>query len=110
MIKEGRFVGTIIHIGQEETVGKNNLRKKTFVLQEVSDKEYKGSIAVDLIKDRVDILKDFKVWDHVEASLNFRASEYNGKFYNGVNAWSVKKIETGVSQEEVDEDFWDLPF
>jgi len=103
MIKEGKFVGTITYIGKEETVGQNNLRKKTFVIGEVSDKEYKGSIAVDLIKDRVDILNDFKVWDNIEASLNFRANEYNGKFYNGVNAWSVKKIETGVQVEDSDD-------
>lgn len=111
MIKDGKFVWKIIKIGHEETVGKNNLRKKTFVLQEVSDKEYKGSIAIDLIKDNVSKLDGFKEGDYIETMLNFRANEYNSKWYNGVNAWSIKKMDMWVTQAQVDESFWsDLPF
>jgi len=96
-----QYKGKIIYIWEEQTVGKNNLRKKTFVLEEISDKQYKGSIVIDLIKDKVDLIKDCVEWDVVTAELNFRANEYNGKWYNGISAWKI---------DVQDSTSWDLPF
>lgn len=78
---------------KEETVGQNNLRKLTFVLEEDTDKEYKGSIAIDIFGDKVDIMKDYKQGDKVKAGLNFRAREYNGRRFNGVSARRIDKTE-----------------
>ena len=95
----------------EETVGQNNLRKVTFVLEEDTDKEYKGSVAIDIFGDKVDMIKEFKKWEKVKAGLNFRAREYNGKRYNGVSARKIDKAAgaTASSNPSAPADD-DLPF
>ncbi len=108
MIVDGRIEGKIIYIGEEQEVGKNNLRKKTFVVEENSDKEYKSSLSIDLIKDRVDMVNEFAVGDVVLVSVNFRANEYNGKYYNSITAWRIDKSDGSVSGNNDADD--DLPF
>jgi len=97
----------LIFIWPVETVWQNGLQKRTFVLEEVSDKEYKGSIAIDLIKEKVNILNEYKVGDVVSVWLNFRAnySENTGRYYNGINAWNIKKISSAIGNTDED-----LPF
>ena len=99
-----QFKGKIIHIGDIEKVWQNSLDKRTVVLEEVSDKDYKWWIAFDLIKDKVFLIDGFEIWNIVEVSLNFKASEYNGKYYTNIN-W--RKIEGKVLQKD-DRD--ELPF
>jgi len=43
------YTGKIINIGEIQTVGQNWLQKRTVVLEESTDKDYKGGIAFDLI-------------------------------------------------------------
>ena len=97
----------ITYIWPVETVWQNGLQKRTFVLEEVSDKEYKGSVAIDLIKDKVNILNEYKVGDVVSVGLNIRAnySENSKRYYNGVNAWSIKKISSAIGDTDEDVPF-----
>lgn len=106
MIVDGRVEGKIIYIWEEQSVGQSWVRKKTFVIEEDTDKEYKGSMAIDLIKDRVDMINEFKIWDFVKVQLNFRANEYNGKYYNWITAWKIDKADGSSSSS----DWEDLPF
>ena len=84
---------------KEETVGQNNLRKLTFVLEEDTDREYKWSIAVDIFGDKIDMLAWFKQGDKVKASLNFRAREYNGRRFNGVSARKIEKSQWATAND-----------
>ena len=85
---------TIKFIGDVETVGSNGLQKRTFVLEEVSEKEYKGSIAIDLIKEKVNSLNEYKVGDTVKAELNLRTnySDNTRKYYNSITAWKIERV------------------
>ena len=103
------FEWIITMIGNEETVWQNNLRKITFVIEEESDREFKWSIAVDIFGDRVDMMKDFKVWDKVNAALNSRAREYNGRWFNGVSAWRLDKTDWSAAPKSAPAED-DLPF
>ena len=103
------FEWVITMIGNEETVWQNNLRKISIVLEEQSEKEFKSSIVVDIFGDRVDMVKDYNVWDKVNAYLNSRAKEYNGRRFNSISAWRLEKMDgtaTSASQSQSD----DLPF
>jgi len=86
-----QFLWKIIKIWDIETVGKNPIQKQSIVLEEVTDKEYKGGIVFDLIKDKVSLSKDLNVWNEIEVSLNVRVTEYNGKHYNNVTARKIEK-------------------
>ena len=91
------FEGIITMMWIEEEVWANNLRKITFVLEEESDREYKSSIAIDAYGEKVDLVKNFKQWDKVKVGLNFRAREYNGRWYNGISAWRIDGIWTATA-------------
>lgn len=100
------YTWIIKYIWDVETVGRNALQKRSVVLEEYTDKEYKGGIAFDLIKDKVTLIDNFKVWDTVDVSLNFKASEYNGRYFTNISAWKIEKVDTWLV-ESSDED---LPF
>jgi len=105
------FEGTISMMWQEETVWQNNLRKVTFVLEwDPNDKWFKQSLVLEQLWDnKVDAVKDLAVWDRVKISLDCRAKEYNGRWYNGLSAWRVEKVNwaTATNNAPVDDD---LPF
>ena len=105
---EMEFEWVITMIWQEETVWANNSRKVTFVVEEDSDREFKSSVAVDLRNEKADLIKDYKVWDKVKVWLNFRAREYNGRWFNGITAWRMDKTSWSNSASSNATD--DLPF
>mgnify|MGYP003509036051 CR=1 FL=1 len=98
------YTWIIINIGAITTVGQNWLQKRTVVLEEATDKDYKWGIAFDLIKDKVNLIDGFKVGDTVDVSLNFRTnySEKTKAYYNSINAWSIKRV--GASTTDVNTD------
>lgn len=97
----------IVFISELQTVGQNNLQKKTVALEEVTDKEYKGWITFDLIKDKVDLIEFYNVGDTVNVSLNFRATESNGRWFTNINARKIEKVTDNSIVESSDDD---LPF
>jgi single-stranded DNA-binding protein len=105
------FEGIITMMWKEETVWQNNLKKLTFVLEEDTDKEYKGSVAIDIFGDKIEMISWFKQGDKVKAGINLRAREYNGRRFNGVSARRVDKSEwaTANSNPSAPADD-DLPF
>ncbi|MDR0369130.1 MAG: DUF3127 domain-containing protein [Candidatus Peribacteria bacterium] len=98
--------GKIIFISEETTVGQKQLPKISFVIEEHSDREFKNSIMVDLLGDKVDMIKAFKEGDNVKVFLNYRAREYDGRWFNSIGAWKIESL--GASASASNED--DLPF
>lgn len=47
-----QYSGKVTYIGAVEEIGENKTPKITFVLTEVTDREYPGSIAVDVWGDK----------------------------------------------------------
>lgn len=97
------YTWKIVFISDIQTVGQNWLQKRTVVLEEVSDKDYKWGIAFDLIKDKVNLIDGFTVGDIVEVSLNFRATESNGRWFTNINAWSIKKVKWDSVDVDIDD-------
>ncbi len=106
------FEWKVIFIWDEMVVWQNDLRKATFVLEEVTDKEYPASIAIDVFKEKVDRLKELKVWDIVKVWLNIRAKEYNWRYFNNISAWRIDTVESNweSKSETKTENNDDLPF
>jgi len=100
------YTWTIIKIWAIETVGKNAIEKRTVVIEEVNDKDYKGGIAFDLIKDKTKLIDWYKVGDVVTVSLNFKTNYYEVKdtYYNSITAWKISwetKNSTDVGIEDI---------
>jgi hypothetical protein len=102
------FDGIIKFIGPEQTVGQNNVPKITFVLEENVDREFKSSIAVDILGEKTNLIKQHKVGDAVKVYLNFKANEYETKRFNRISARKIENgsVATGESKPQTD----DLPF
>lgn len=102
------FEGKITFISDQTEVGQNNLPKITFILEEHTDKEFKSSIAIDLLWDKTELIKNYKIWDIIKASLNFKSNEFNWRLYNRITAWRIDWENTQTAQDSTKTD--DLPF
>ncbi len=110
------FEWKIIYIWQEEKVWQNQIPKLTIVIEE-DWKEYPNSVAIDLFNEKIKLIDWFKVWDIVKASLNFRAREYNWKYFNSISSWRITKANqdsvstsTSNTDNKVEDEDDDLPF
>jgi Protein of unknown function (DUF3127). len=100
---ETTMQGTIIFISDEMNVGQKETPKISFVIEETWNRQYKDSLMIDLMGDKTNLIKEFKVGDVVAVSLNFRAREYNWRWFNSINAWKIDELSKAPDQE-------DLPF
>jgi hypothetical protein len=96
--------GKIIFISAETTVGQKELPKISFVIEERSDREFKNSLMIDLLGDKIDLIKSFKEGDSVKVFLNYRAREYDGRWFNSIGAWKIEPLEGSSAASD------DLPF
>ena len=60
---------------------------------------------IDLLGDKTELIKQYKVGDHVKVFLNYRAREYDGRRFNSIGAWKIE-WDAGSSNGGGDE----LPF
>jgi hypothetical protein len=98
--------GKIIFISEETIVGQKQLPKISFVIEENSDREFKNSLMIDMLGEKTDLIKSFKVGDAVRVSLNYRAREYDGRRFNSIGAWKIESL-GGNSAAPADDE---LPF
>lgn len=80
----------IVKILPIEQVGQNNTDKCSIVLEENRDSEYKGWLVFDLWGEKTSLIDGYAEWDIIIASLNSRAREYNGRWYNSLSAWKIE--------------------
>ena len=59
---------------------------------------------IDLLGEKIELIKQYKVGDHVKVFLNYRAKEYDGRRFNSIGAWKIEW--DGASSNAGDE----LPF
>ena len=113
--------GRVIHIGTLQSgtsqAGKE-WTKQDFTL-EFGSTEHPESMTITAFP--ADKIKDLTIGTESECFVNFRAKEYNGKYYNGIDLWKVvisdqEKQRTQLAQQEEpkeirkDGDDSDLPF
>lgn len=61
-------------------------RSITYVLE--TQEQYPKKLAFDVVNDRIDIL-NIQVGEVLTVQFDINAREYNGKYYNSINAWNV---------------------
>jgi hypothetical protein len=76
------------------------------------DAKYPQDILFQTVNDRMDVLESLGVGQQVEVSYNVRGREFNGRYYNTLDAWKVQVTGSKPSQPstqpiELDDD---LPF
>jgi hypothetical protein len=87
--------GEIKLIGELQTFD-SGFTKQQLVVTEPG--QYPNDIPIDFLKDKADYLQNFNVGDSVVVNANVKGSEYNGKYYVGLTAWTIKKDVDANSQ------------
>lgn len=82
-------------------------------MEEETDREFKGGLAVDFFKDKTELLSNVKIGDLVTVHINTRVNESKtqpGRYFNSITAW---RLEAGAVSEKPagkKENNDDLPF
>jgi hypothetical protein len=76
------------------------------------DEKYPQDILFQTINDKMAVLESLGVGQQVEVSYNVRGREFNGRYYNTLDAWKIEVTGSKPSQPstqpiELDDD---LPF
>jgi hypothetical protein len=79
---------TVVLPLQEGTSTNGAWSKQTAIVEE-SEGQYPQSLAFDMFKDKIVALT---VGQQVEVDFDTKAREYQGKWFNNVNAWKVTVI------------------
>jgi len=80
---------TVVLPLQEGTSAKGTAWKKQTAVVEESEGQYPQSLSFDMMSDKIVALT---VGQHVEVDFDTKAREYQGKYFNNVNAWKVTVV------------------
>jgi len=87
--------GTLHHIGETREVSETFSTRSFTICQQ--DDKYPQFITFELIKDKTDLIDSFKIGEDINVSFNLRGREWNGKFFNTIQAWRIQKVTAEIS-------------
>lgn len=109
--------GKILKIGKTQEVGEKKFKKRAILLEETikgKDKDFTNTVFAEFTQDKCSLLDKYKVGQLVEVGINVKSTEYQGKYFTNLNAFSIKeagessKPSSKADTQVPDED--DLPF
>ena len=83
------LTGTIKLIGAAQTLGAKGFTKREFVVT-VDDGKYPQDIALECVQNNVKLLDGVKPGQSVTVTFDIRGREYNGRYFNNLQAWRIK--------------------
>lgn len=89
----------IVEIFDTMTFNKG-FRKREFVVE--TGGKFPQKILFQTVQDKVDMLDSFGLGDTVKISFEIKGREYNGKYYNALEAWRIfgeKRAEDKEAEE-----------
>ena len=90
------LTGTIHKIEETQTF-ESGFQKRTLVIN--NGEQYRPYIAIDFLKDRIDLLDKYKVGDAVSVSVNIGNDYYKDKLYNNISGWRIQASEGSAPAE-----------
>ena len=88
--------GKINVIQDAQTFG-SGFTKREFVVI-VEDGKYPQEINLELVQDKVSLLDECNIGDEVSVTFDIRGREYNGKYFNNLQAWKLNVVSAGSAQ------------
>jgi single-strand DNA-binding protein len=67
----------------------DKFRVMDFVI-ETPDEKYPQSIQFQLLNDRIQEMDNFTIGEELEVRFDIRGREYNGRYYNSLNAYKIE--------------------
>ena len=75
---------TIIFISEETIVGQKQLPKVSFVIEEDSDREFKNSLMIDLLGEKTELIKQYKICNNISEYGFYRLIRY---YHEGIKQY-----------------------
>ena len=96
------ITGKIKVIGETESFGTNNFRKRELVV--TTDEQYPQMIMVEFVQDKVDLLNNYAVGQDVKVSINLRGREWinpqgEAKYFNSIQGWRIEGLSQAAPQD-----------
>ena len=85
---EHKLKGKLI-LKSEPRQPSEKFRVMDFVI-EVPDEKYPQKVQFQVINDRIQEMDKYSLGEELEVSFDIRGREYNGKYYNSLNAYKVE--------------------
>lgn len=86
------LTGKIKVMNAAQVLGAKGFTKREFVVT-VEDGKYPQDIALECVQDKVKLLDGLKEGQLVTVTFDIRGREYNGRYYNNLQAWRIKAEE-----------------
>jgi len=97
-------IGSIIHIGNTETVGSAGTFKKRLLVVKTNE-QYPQEVPIDFVQDKCEVLDKYALGQSVKVGINIRGNSYNGKWYCSLNGWRIDKENANIINNEKVEPF-----
>jgi hypothetical protein len=81
--------GTIIAIDDIITFD-SGFTKREFVIKTTDDGDYPQDIKFELVKDKCQLIDQYKIGDKITVHLNIRGREWNEKYFVNLVAWKLE--------------------
>ena len=81
--------GTVKEIFDTQTFP-SGFSKREFVI--ITDERFPQEIKFDCLKEKADLLNQFKKGDMVRVSFDIRGREYNGRYFVDLSVWKIESL------------------
>lgn len=95
------LTGKIKVIKEAQTFGAKGFTKREFVVT-VEEGKYPQDIALECVQDKVNMLDGLNEGQVVTVTFDLRGREYNGRYFNNLQAWRIKTEEEPKPAKEDD--------
>jgi hypothetical protein len=122
--------GKLIVVGETQIFGSNGFAKREAVVE--TSEQYPQKLLIEFVKDKCDLLNNFKVGQSVKIGINLRGREWVSpagevKYFNTLSGWKIEAMTGGAAKPAAqaavpaptafepagdlnEEDYDDLPF
>lgn len=88
-------VGKIKLIGDIQTFGSNDFRKREMVV--TTDEQYPQMINIEFHQDKTGVLDNYQIGQDVKVSINLRGREWinpqgEAKYFNSIVGWRIENL------------------
>jgi hypothetical protein len=89
-----------VKVVQDAQTFASGFTKREFVVT-VEDGKYPQDICLECIQDKVSLLDSIEVGQQVKATFDIRGREYNGRYFNNLQAWRIEAADgAGAPSDE----------
>ena len=88
--------GALKVLGQTQEFS-GGFRKRELVI--TTEGDYPQDVKLEVVKDKCDLLDRLSLGQTIKVGFNVRGNEYNGKYYNNLQAWKIEAVGSAPQQQ-----------